>query len=126
MIKRSFLAETIKTANWKEEIFEEVYYKLQKLLSENFLDKIYNFQLRECIKRNRILYYYGKLVMSDSLITEVIQTIYLRRELRYAGVTKILKMFRKDYCFTQMIFLVCRFIRNCYNCKQSKLKRSRL
>ena len=125
-IERSPLAETVEAANRKEETFEEVRRELQKLPPENLLDKIHGFQLRECTERNGVLYYYGKLVVPDSLTTEVIRTVHSGRELGHAGVTKTLKMLRKDYCFTRMTLLVRRFIRNCHDCKRSKPKRSRL
>ena len=67
---------------------------------ENLLDKIYGFQLRECTERNEVLYYYSKLVMPDSLTTEMIRTVHSGRELGHAEITKTLKILKKDYCFT--------------------------
>ena len=55
--------------------------------------------------------------MPDSLIIKMIQTIYLGKELEHTRVTKTLKIFRKDYCFTRMTLLIYQFIKNCYNCK---------
>ena len=72
IIKRFFLIKIIKAINQKKKIFKEIYYKLQKLLPENLLDKIYDFQLKKCTEKNRILYYYDKLVMPDNLITKII------------------------------------------------------
>ena len=87
------------------------------------LNLIYNYILKDCSNKDRILYYKNKFAVFENKYIELIWNIHEIKEIKYLEVNKTVFIIRKSY-----IFLIYKmWLRNSceivINVKKRKLKK---